>query len=380
MIHCRSIPSDSANCELDLELWSKSESYPISLSGVSFEAICCIDPHKIPLWMVSGPSIAVYSQSDQTETFFRDLFHVDELLVSTGMVSRGLLLKACSKGNLDGIIVFGQIESDSQKVSSGDAEAASDEDVAKLSVSALPLFAAPHLTALLATKTEFSECQHMDSDENEITPVFLLPSKDDLNVLQSTLKRDEKLENLTRRSNMRKLQFGVHSKQSTALASFEGSPGPLEVDQRKKAARSWSSDTQIVDGTAMQYGVLLNESTERDNTHHKIERHQREATQDVQVMVKLEDPTKLETATEHMMQRLILAALRMRGLTRDRSRLAGENFGDRLEKDTEFKQLYHQTYRAAFFALVCPPSQFLLICLFCVNDCFRDIELQQAKL
>ncbi|KAK9474005.1 uncharacterized protein V1510DRAFT_413341 [Dipodascopsis tothii] len=161
-------------------------------------------------------------------------------------------------------------------------------DEGRLAVRAVALHAPQTVADALAVKRE-------NDDGPAPPPTFLLPSADELSVFQSSVRTSEKLEALARRSLSRKPSF------SAQPPSNAPSRAPSRAPSHAPSRMPSLPPTDPV--------------------------------------VKVEDGSAQHSATMHVVQRMVMAALRLRGFARGRG------------ADDEFKSLYHHTYRAAIFSL-----------------------------
>ncbi|KAK9241632.1 hypothetical protein V1506DRAFT_550193 [Lipomyces tetrasporus] len=318
--------------------------------GWQLSAVACIDVVSIGLWMVSGPAMDVFTSNAATEAFFKSVVASSDLR-DTPILSRGIIVKL-SPPMLDitSLVIFGHISPSPITIASKDSkpqttslQTSAPQLCTKVSISALPLNSSCRLGPYICHKRKgkhesaafghtFSISSNQSDDESyeNKNAIFLDESVEDVSSAQ---KRNEKLEQLLRRRTRQESQSLLHSRDGSV--------------SRDDSQQTLEGQNKVAEILLLGQQPNLSQQTRppemtRQSVHH---------CQSVGQLAK--GISRNETSrTPLTLQRVLLSALRLRGISRQQLHAANGQ-GDECDPDAEidYKELYHHVYRAALFAL-----------------------------
>ncbi|KAK9373711.1 uncharacterized protein V1513DRAFT_448428 [Lipomyces chichibuensis] len=318
-------------------------------------AVTCIDVASIQLWMVSGPAMEVYTTNAVTEAFFKSVLASSNLRDSPNL-SCGLIVKLSPPTeDITSLVIFGHVSSSPTTTMTTTDIAAStipkrpqsySPTNAQVTIKALPLNASCRLRSYVRHKRKCmspisravaSGYKSSDESDNEAyenkDAVFLDASVEEV---ASAQKRNEKLEQLLQRRTSfkrRRLQSVWYSR-------------PGSVPQDDSQPRLESQDIVAENSLLEQQHSFSQQASLPESTTQSLELSQ-------QSHHLAKGPSSNTTSkTALTLQRVLMSALRLRGISRPHSQAASGHgdLGD-AGADVEYKELYHHAYRATLFAL-----------------------------
>ncbi|KAK9429425.1 hypothetical protein V1505DRAFT_374083 [Lipomyces doorenjongii] len=318
-------------------------------------AVTCIDVASIRLWMVSGPAMEVFTTNAVTEAFFKSVVASSDLQDSP-ILSRGIIVKLSPPTrDITSLVIFGHVSSSPMTtMTTTDIDASmlprrpqsSSPTKAQVTIKALPLNASCRLHPYVRHKRKraspisravAAESKSSDQSDNEAcdnkNAVFLGASVEEV---ASAQMRNEKLEQLLqRRTSFKRLQL-----QSVWYAGA----GSVPQDDLQQ---TFESQHIVAENSLLgQQPTFSQQSSQPESTTQSVPPSQPSHHF-------ANGPSSNATSkTSLTLQRVLMSALRLRGINRPHSQAASGqgDLGD-ADADVDYKELYHHAYRATLFAL-----------------------------
>ncbi|KAK9313436.1 hypothetical protein V1522DRAFT_393520 [Lipomyces starkeyi] len=318
-------------------------------------AVTCIDVASIRLWMVSGPAMDVFTTNAVTEAFFKSVVASSDLRDSPTL-SRGIIVNLSPPTqDITSLVIFGHVSplpittmttTDIDTSTLPRRPQSSSPTNAQVTMKALPLNASCRLHSFVRHKRKrvspisravASGSNSSDQSDNEAyenkNAVFLDASVEEM---ASAQKRNEKLEQL--------LQRRTTFKRQQLQSVWYSRSGSVPQDDSQQTLES-------------QHIVAENSLLERQPSFSQQSSRPESMTQSVPLSQSSHDFAKDQSSnatskTAMTLQRVLMSALRLRGISRPHSQ-AASGHGDLRDApaDVDYKELYHHTYRATLFAL-----------------------------
>ncbi|KAK9324268.1 hypothetical protein V1517DRAFT_65345 [Lipomyces orientalis] len=318
--------------------------------GWQLSAVACIDVASIGLWMVSGPVMDVFTSNAATEEFFKSVVASSDLRYMP-ILSRGIIVKLSPPmHDITRLVIFGHVSPSPTTIASKDSmpqprsfQTSAPQLRPKVSIKALPLNSSCRLGPYICHKRKrkrksticdsFSMSSNNSNDESHENKkaIFLDESVEDVSSAQ---KRNEKLEQLLRRRTRQESQSQWHSRD-----------GSVSHDDSQQT----EGQNIVAEVSLLGQQLNLSQQTRSPEPTGQSVPH----CQSVDQLGKAS--SRNETSrTQSTLQRVLLSALRLRGISRQQLH-AAKGEGEERDPDVEmdYKELYHHAYRAALFALVC---------------------------
>ncbi|KAK9455592.1 hypothetical protein V1511DRAFT_498209 [Dipodascopsis uninucleata] len=319
-IDSRFLGSGLASIE-DVQIWSatKFKSNEIISPDATLSIAAYIDAGEIPLWTVSGPLLDIYSTLPETMIFMKRVF-LNDISIEEGLGSRALIVDIFPKSTKITTLCFmcKLISRESNRAGLPTPPNSSSSNLSSLNTSAqmkysasivaIPLYIPNNFTDIIPNFDTLGDLQFLSN----IQGVFLDPSDEDIKDANNAMRRNEKLDQLLQRRTSMKLQ------QQNDNHKFQQRPSLSENNSNVINVIKIEDDSDTRDKSDLSY-IDGQPQTRKSNI---------------------------------MLQRMVLAALRIRGIHREH---------------VEFKSLYHHTYKASVFALV-SPKFFQEYATFCAEE------------
>ncbi|KAK9386879.1 hypothetical protein V1515DRAFT_603261 [Lipomyces mesembrius] len=316
-------------------------------------AVTCIDVASVRLWMVSGPAMEVFTTNAVTEAFFKSVFASSDLRDSP-ILSRGIIVKlSLPTQDITSLVIFGHVSSSPMTtMTTTDIDAStlprrpqsSSPTKAQVRIKALPLNASCLLHSYLHHKRKRASpisravaSGSKSSDQSDKEPydnknaVFLGASVEEV---ASAQKRNEKLEQL--------LQRRTSFKRQQLQSVWYAGAGSVPQDDLQQKFES----QHIVEENSLlgQQPTFSQQSSQPEATTQSVL-----PSQPSHHFAK--GPSSNATSkTALTLQRVLMSALRLRGISRPDSQ-AASGHGCDADADVDYRELYHHAYRATLFAL-----------------------------
>ncbi|KAK9371332.1 hypothetical protein V1509DRAFT_559373 [Lipomyces kononenkoae] len=367
----------------DLQIWGFSESTPTSYKttgtsvlyrgaigttkvsteyekvfatdGLRLSAVTYIDVSSVRLWMVSGPAMHIFTTNAVTESFFRSVV-ASSRSEDASTLSRGIIVKLLPPDrNISTLLIFGNISPSlvstmttvDTDISSHPAEVDSSSAL-KVTIKAIPLNTSCRIRSYLRYKRKRtsqvpairmdakSSDQWADQVHDNMDGVFLDASVEEV---ASTQKRNERLDQLLRRRTLIKRK--PPSAWYTPAGSLAHYDSRRTLDSQHKAAENSLLEEQLSSSHQISQPVCLVPSVP---PAHQSSQHYTSNG--------MSSTSTLKTALT--LQRVLLSALRLRGISRSlplpqAASILGE--GSNPEADSDYQELFQNTYQATLFAL-----------------------------
>ncbi|KAK9239034.1 hypothetical protein V1525DRAFT_399615 [Lipomyces kononenkoae] len=333
--------------------------------GLRLSAVAYIDVASIRLWMVSGPPMEIFTTNAVTESFFQSVV-ASSSLPDASTLSRGIIVTLSPPDrNTSSLVIFGYVSPSplgmrttvdtdvSTHPAVGDSSSATKAVAfSKVTIKALPLNASCRLRSYVRHKRKRtlpvsvvrSVCKSSDDwddeayDYDNIDGVFLDASVEEV---ASTQKRNERLDQLLRRRTSIKQQQQQSACYTPAGSLTQPDSQGMFDSQHKDAEDSLFEDSLFEEqfGHSQQFSQAEclgpSVSLARSSQHYTNG---------------LSSNSTLKTAST--LQRVLLSALRLRGISRSVPQAASV-LGDGSDPpvDSFYHQLFEHTYRATLFAL-----------------------------